>query len=304
MGHGLSKSIKIDLHHGLISVGLFQGDGFETPGVPDPFAKLFCIFFVQNEFQLSTSFHFGWIYTPEVLAVSRPKPAENSVYFNIFGHRINFLAIFQGLVYRFTFNIMIRNASIRSWVILGAALLLPLSVPAFRPSTATAALPVFPPPARPQAATGLDAEQNAARLVDAIIQIESNGNAKMVGSHGERGLMQIKSGTWRDMTVRLFGQPLPFERAFEPDLNRRVGTAYLAFLQETILPRQTEWKSDERSLLLAAYNAGPAKLCSAGFDVTRMPDQTRDYVERASALHDAFVGDLAAVIPGPAGETM
>ena len=73
-----------------------------------------------------------------------------------------------------------------------------------------------------------DVEQNAALLVDAIIQIESNGDAQKVGRHGERGLMQIKSGTWRDMTTRLFGAPISFDQAFDPALNRRVGTAYLA----------------------------------------------------------------------------
>lgn len=140
------------------------------------------------------------------------------------------------------------------------------------------------------------AEQNAARLVDAIIQIESNGDARMVGRHGERGLMQIKSGTWRDMTARLFGHPLPFDQAFDPALNRRVGTAYLSFLQERILPRQAEWKADERTLLLAAYNAGPGRLAQSHFELARLPRQTQDYVERASALHDFFLEEMASSI--------
>ncbi len=166
-----------------------------------------------------------------------------------------------------------------------------MGVPAIHPRPA-AAIPPIPPSARP--APSPDAEQNASRLVDAIIQVESNGDARKVGRHGERGLMQIKAGTWSDMTVRLFGKPLPFDQAFDPSLNRRVGTAYLAFLQETLLPRQSEWKSDERALLLAAYNAGPGRLREAGFDLGLMPRPTRDYVERASSLHDAFLGDTAA----------
>ena len=80
------------------------------------------------------------------------------------------------------------------------------------------------------------------------------------------------------------------------------GVAYLAFLQESILPRQAEWKSDERALLLAAYNAGPGRLRRSGFDLDRMPAQTQDYVERASALHDVYLGELAAAdfAPRPA----
>ena len=187
-------------------------------------------------------------------------------------------------------------SSIRSRAILVAALLLPMGIP---PLGAHHPAPRLPRAPAAPAATLVDAEQNAARLVDAIIQIESNGEARKVGRHGERGLMQIKAGTWRDMTVRLFGQPLPFDQAFDPALNRRVGIAYLAFLQESILPRQTEWQADERSLLLAAYNAGPGRLRRSGFDLDRMPSQTQDYVERASALHDAYLGELAAVRTAP-----
>lgn len=189
---------------------------------------------------------------------------------------------------------MRRHLPIRKGSILVAALLLPLGVPAISPRNPAPAIPRTA--AIPSAEATLDAEQNAARLVDAIIQIESNGDALKVGRHGERGLMQLKAGTWRDMTIRLFGKPRPFDQAFDPSLNRRVGVAYLAFLQESILPRQTEWKSDERSLLLAAYNAGPGRLRQSGFDLARMPDQTQDYVERASALHDAYVGDMASAL--------
>ena len=184
---------------------------------------------------------------------------------------------------------MKRVRSILNGLLLGAALWTPIGVQAFRPRTEPA-LPRFPVVAP---AASLSAEQNAVRLVDAIIQVESNGDARKVGRHGERGLMQIKAGTWRDMTTRLFGRPRPFDQAFDPALNRRVGTAYLAFLQERLLPRQAEWRADERALLLAAYNAGPGRLRDAGFDLDRMPRQTRDYVERASALHDAYVQALA-----------
>jgi soluble lytic murein transglycosylase-like protein len=160
-----------------------------------------------------------------------------------------------------------------------------LATPRSAPAVAASALPAAPAP-----------EQLATLLVESIIQVESGGDARKVGRHGERGLMQIKANTWQDMTTRLFGAPLPFDQAFDPALNRRVGTAYLAFLQQRILPRQAEWKADERALLLAAYNAGPGRLRRSGFDLARMPRQTRDYVERASALHDAFLGDMAASV--------
>ena len=189
---------------------------------------------------------------------------------------------------------MKRVHSIRSLAILAAAIVLPLGVPALEVHHRAPQLPRFSADASPAAVPAVpDVEQNAALLVDAIIQIESNGDARMVGRHGERGLMQLKAGTWRDMTARLFGAPLSFDRAFEPALNRRVGTAYLAWLQGVILPRRAEWRSDERSLLLAAYNAGPGRLIRSNFDLDLMPGQTRDYVERAAALHDVYLDDVA-----------
>ena len=178
--------------------------------------------------------------------------------------------------------------SIQAWSPMILAVLLPLGFGVFRPA----------PPAAPAAPTvpvrkAVDAGQAAARLVEAVIQIESGGDPLKVGRHGERGLMQIRAGTWRDVTARLYGAPLPFDRAFEPALNRRVGAAYLAQLQDRLLARRYEWKSDERALLLAAYNAGPGRLRAARYTLERLPRSTRDYVERASALHDTLLEDSA-----------
>lgn len=178
--------------------------------------------------------------------------------------------------------------SIQAWSPMILAVLLPLGFGVFRPA----------PPAAPAAPTvsvrkAVDAGQAAARLVEAVIQIESGGDPLKVGRHGERGLMQIRAGTWRDVTARLYGAPLPFDRAFEPALNRRVGAAYLAQLQDRLLTRRSEWKSDERALLLAAYNAGPGRLRAARYSLQRLPRSTRDYVERASALHDTLLEDSA-----------
>jgi hypothetical protein len=186
--------------------------------------------------------------------------------------------------------------SIRSMTILAGAILLPLGVPAIHPHHPFPEIPSFQSSAvATETSPVVEAEQQAALLVDAIIQIESHGDARKVGRHGERGLMQLKAGTWRDMTIRLFGRPRPFDQAFDPVLNRRVGTAYLAFLQERLLLRQAQWKSDERSLLLAAYNGGPRRLMESNFDLAGMPRQTRDYVERASALHDTYLNDVAGL---------
>ncbi|HMO52445.1 MAG TPA: lytic transglycosylase domain-containing protein [Kiritimatiellia bacterium] len=130
-------------------------------------------------------------------------------------------------------------------------------------------------------------------LVDAVIQIESGGKPRQVGSKGERGLMQIMPGTWRETTRNLFGKTVSFERAFEPEMNRRVGTAYLAQLHQFLQEHREAWQADERALLLASYNAGPKRVAAANFNLRRLPASTRDYVERAAALHDLYLKEHA-----------
>lgn len=130
-------------------------------------------------------------------------------------------------------------------------------------------------------------------LVDSIVQIESSGNPRTVGSKGERGLMQIKELTWRETTRRIFGRSASFKRAFDPALNRKVGTAYLGELHAFLHANRENWQADERSLLLACYNAGPTRVAKARFRLDRLPASTRDYVQRATALHDVFLEEHA-----------
>ncbi len=130
-------------------------------------------------------------------------------------------------------------------------------------------------------------------LVDSVVQIESAGNPRTVGSRGERGLMQIMRATWRETTANLYGKSLSFDRAFDPAVNRKVGTAYLATLHTYLQQNRNKWQADERSLLLACYNAGPQRVAAAGFNLRRLPASTQDYVKRASALHDQYLKDHA-----------
>lgn len=137
----------------------------------------------------------------------------------------------------------------------------------------------------------LDQRLIADLLVESIVQIESGGNARMVGSQGERGLMQLKADTWSEVSRRHYGMRIAFSRAFEPELNKKMGAAYLNDLQAFLARHRASWKADERALLLACYNAGPERVRQCGFDIRRLPASTRDYITRGSALHDALLND-------------
>lgn len=152
------------------------------------------------------------------------------------------------------------------------------------------------------APSALPEEIVAGLLVESVVQIESAGNPKAVGSKGERGLMQIMRATWRETTASLFDKPLPFDRAFDPALNRQVGTAYLASLHAFLQANRGQWQADERSLLLACYNAGPQRVAAAGFSLLRLPRSTQDYVARASSLHDLFLQEHAMKLETGVGQ--
>lgn len=167
------------------------------------------------------------------------------------------------------------------------------------PAAAVASLAPVPRPAAPAAPVVADTlpasgsapaprTMNLSRLVEALVEIESAGDHMRVGNHGERGLMQLKASTWAGVTERLYGRPVSFHRAFEPGMNRSMGLAYLEELRDFLAAHRDEWRSDERSLLLACYNCGPTRVQAGGFDFSSLPLRTQDYVRRATALCDAM----------------
>lgn len=81
-----------------------------------------------------------------------------------------------------------------------------------------------------------------ARLVQAVIEVESGYRVNAVSSAGAEGLMQIMPGTQKDLGVL---------DSFDPSDNIRAGVLYLKMMLDRFgtLP-----------LALAAYNAGPRRV--------------------------------------------
>ncbi|MEM7395494.1 MAG: lytic transglycosylase domain-containing protein [Verrucomicrobiota bacterium] len=134
-------------------------------------------------------------------------------------------------------------------------------------------------------AVALSGKQITDLLIEAIVQIESAGNPRCVGGKGERGLMQIRQSTWNQVSRDALGQSVSFDCAFNPETNVRVGRAYLGHLQQFLRKRRDQWQADERSLLLACYNAGPNAVRKAGFNIDNLPESVQSYARRGSGLH-------------------
>lgn len=104
------------------------------------------------------------------------------------------------------------------------------------------------------------------RLVMALIQAESNYNARAVSKKGAIGLMQLMPGTAKLLRV---------SDPFDPDENLRGGTTYLR--------RMIDRFSGRLEFAVAAYNAGPGAVEKHG----GIPpyQETRNYVRKVLALY-------------------
>lgn len=109
-----------------------------------------------------------------------------------------------------------------------------------------------------------------ARLVQAVIQVESAFNAKARSPKGALGLMQLMPAT-----AARFGAA-PGTDLFNPAVNVDLGVRYLRVLSEQFAERL--------DLVLAAYNAGEGAVIRSGYAVPPYRE-TREYVRKILDLY-------------------
>jgi soluble lytic murein transglycosylase len=106
-------------------------------------------------------------------------------------------------------------------------------------------------------------------LVKAVIKAESDFDYQAVSSKGAQGLMQLMPETADDMEV---ADP------FNPEENILGGTRYLGLLLE-------RYKND-KSLALAAYNAGPERV--AEYKGVPPFTETKEFIKRVLNYYRAY----------------
>ncbi|HEY8530764.1 MAG TPA: lytic transglycosylase domain-containing protein [Limnochorda sp.] len=129
-----------------------------------------------------------------------------------------------------------------------------------------------------------------ARLVAAVIRVESGFQPTARSSKGARGLMQIMPETGAWVAERLGLGPVKAEDLDEPELNLRLGTWYLAY--------QIRAFNGDLTLALAAYNGGGANVrrwleeerwSGSVDDLHQIPfGETRLYVRRVLATYERY----------------
>ena len=118
------------------------------------------------------------------------------------------------------------------------------------------------------------------KLVQAIIQVESQGNPKATSRKGALGLMQLMPGTARRFAVK---------NSFNPWENIEGGVRYLKYLLDLF-----DGREEPETLALAAYNAGEGAVLRHG----GVPpyQETTQYVRRVAKKWSdarAAAGDAA-----------
>ena len=163
--------------------------------------------------------------------------------------------------------------------------------PPFRPAVIAAAVVMLflSSPARAQTADPYapfvnEAAQRfgiPASWIRAVMGAESAGDSRAVSPKGAMGLMQIMPATWAELSLRhgLGSDP------FSPRDSILAGAAYLRAMHD---------RYGSVALMLAAYNAGPARTDEHLATGRALPAETRTYV---AALVPELAADAAPAVP-------
>ncbi|QTD47479.1 lytic transglycosylase domain-containing protein [Ottowia testudinis] len=113
-------------------------------------------------------------------------------------------------------------------------------------------------------------------LVIAVAAAESAFNVEAVSHKGALGLMQIMPGTAERYGVSAPALPGERHAVLEPQVNAQVGSRYLADLLRMF--------GGDKSLALAAYNAGEGAVAKYGNRIPPYPE-TQRYVEKVMRFY-------------------
>lgn len=119
-----------------------------------------------------------------------------------------------------------------------------------------------------------------ARWIRAVMQVESSGDEHAISSRGAIGLMQLKPGTWVELSVR-YGLGL---NPFDAHDNIFAGAAYLKDMHDRF----------GSAGLLAAYHAGPTRYEQHLATGQPLPLETTAYVAAVTPLLGDGQGERTA----------
>jgi len=98
-----------------------------------------------------------------------------------------------------------------------------------------------------------------------------------ISSAGAMGRMQIMPEIWEH-----YMGSLDSSKIFDPKINYNVAKKYLKDLEKYCSRNHPNWNKlsleEKREIIAASYNGGPTRLRNRGWDISKMPKETQDYV--------------------------
>ena len=141
------------------------------------------------------------------------------------------------------------------------------------------------------AETGIALPDPTAKYWDSLVHTESRGDQSAVSPKGATGIAQVMPATGPEAAA-LAGEewdPIAFKK--DPVYNAKLGRAYFR--------KQMKDNGGDPAKALAAYNAGPGALRKAKGDISKLPQETQNYVpnimNRADASTQPDLDDPAEV---------
>jgi soluble lytic murein transglycosylase-like protein len=117
------------------------------------------------------------------------------------------------------------------------------------------------------------------RFIDCVIQIESGGNCNAISPAGAVGPLQFMPETWLEESGGL-----SIELAKDEKISRVVGKRYFRRIYNTL----SGWSGRMATIdeCLAAYNGGMGRLRRNNFELSKMPQETQNYVIKVKNLYE------------------
>lgn len=123
-----------------------------------------------------------------------------------------------------------------------------------------------------------------------LIEVESHDRPHAVSWVGARGLTQMMPDTWANRASDIspdWEKEIPYDCAFEPSTSIEMGIRQLKFVENRLEANNSNWNKytleKRRKLISAGYNGGHVRVMKKGYNINRMPRETRHYVRKISS---------------------
>ncbi len=136
------------------------------------------------------------------------------------------------------------------------------------------------------------------KFIRALIRLESEDYPRAKSRMGARGLGQLRREAWYAVEKEDYGR-----NVFIPEKNIRATIKYLLWIDTQLKNFHPEWNefANERKvkLIASAYNGGIGRLQRTGWDIEKMPYETRHYVPKIERIAEKIIPSTEIYGPSP-----